>query len=303
MGTNSRHIINFSQLYKYDLDEVGKKAHQIGILEHLGVSIPEGFAILCSADLSVSLIKEIHRAYKRLSGLFSEASVNIFTSDRSNKFVIFFDVKGDANLIHKIQTVWTSKTKKPIAIVVQKNIKSKIGGKFVTNDYINNNRNAQFANFAKKIQNYFYFPQEVDYKVYKGKIYVTAIRPLTKISEKKPTAQNRRERKILAKGTSLNPGIITGSVRILRNQDYYQVKNNEIAVIPQLNKLLYSKISKAKAVIVDSELASSYDKMIYRKNIKTPTIMGAKNATHILQNGNIITINGSTGEIYSGGLM
>ena len=110
-------------------------------------------------------------------------------------------------------------------------------------------------------------------------------------------------RKILVKGIPLNPGIITGSIRILRNQDYYRVKSHEIAVIPQLNKLLYSKISKAKAVVADSELTSSYDKMEFRKNIKIPTIMGVKNAVKILENGNIVTVNGINGEIYQGGLL
>lgn len=303
MGVNSRHIIEFSDLHKFDDWEVGKKAHILGALKHLGIPIPGGFAIFYSRDLSMNLIREIHTAYKRLSGLFSETSVNIFTSHKSNKSILFSNVKGDANLIHKIKTIWMSKTEKPLAIIVQKNIQSKVGGKFTTNDTLINKQSAQLVSFAKKIQKHFYFPQEVDYKIYKGKIYITAVKPLTKIPEKRPTAQSKRERKILVKGISLNPGIITGYVRILRNQDYYQVKNNEIAVIPQLSKLLYSKISKAKAVIADSELENSYDKMIYRKNIKAPTIMGTKNATRILQNRNIITVNGSTGEIYSGGLM
>lgn len=303
MVINSHHIIDFSQLHRFNLEEIGKKAYQIGILKHLKIPIPDGFVILYSPDLSIDSIKGIHAAYKKLSGLFSETSVNMLTSSLSNKSLACLDVKGDANLIHKIKTAWTTKGEKSLAIIVQKNIQSKTKGKIITDNPLTYGANKALSNVVSKIKKYFYFPQEVEYALFKGKIYITGVKPFTKTPEIKIIPPIVKQRKLLIKGAPLNPGIITGSVRLLRNQDYYQVKNNEIAVVPQLSKLLYSKISKARAVIADSELANSYDKIIYRKSIKTPTIVGAKNATHVLQNGNIITINGSTGEIYSGGLM
>ena len=287
-----KNVIELSQLHKFDLEEVGKKAYLFGELKHLGILIPDGFVIIFISNLSVNLIKEIHRAYKKLSGLFRETSVNILTSHLNNKSTTFTNIKGDANLIHKIKTILSSEGEMPIAIIVQKHIKSSQKGK-LSNE----------SDLAKKIQKHFYFPQEIDCAVEKGKIYVTNIKPLAKIPKQKAITQNKMYRKILVKGIPLNPGIITGSIRILRNQDYYRVKSHEIAVIPQLNKLLYSKISKAKAVVADSELTSSYDKMEFRKNIKIPTIMGVKNAVKILQNGNIVTVNGINGEIYQGGLL
>ena len=82
-----------------------------------------------------------------------------------------------------------------------------------------------------------------------------------------------------------------------------KIKNGDIVVAPQLNSYTYKMIKNAKALVIDSVFPRSIDEFVYRKNIKIPTIIGTKNAIKILQNGNIITVNGLSGEIYSGGLM
>lgn len=346
MGINSHYTVNFSQLYKYDPDEIGKNAHQLGELTHLGVPIPDGFVILPSlfkkfleetkiaidiekiqaishpaisdsmpklllpiknkimhTHIPQDLATKLHGYYKKLSGIFKETSLNIFTSPLKGKSLQFFNVKGDANFILTIKKIWAMQVESSTAIIVQKNIPSKIQGKIITENPLTHEESWVLSDVVSKIKKYFYFPQEVEYALFKGKIYITDIKPFTKIPEIKIISPTVKQRKILIKGVPLNPGIITGSVRLLRNQDYYQVKSHEIAVIPEIDKLLYSKIVKAKAIIVDMELRNPYDRVMYKKSVKKPTIMGTQNAIRMLRNGNIITINGANGEIYSGGLI
>ncbi|MDP2638443.1 MAG: PEP/pyruvate-binding domain-containing protein [Candidatus Levybacteria bacterium] len=269
------------------------------------------------SDFPPRLASELHKSYRKLSGLFKEQSLNIFTSPLSGKFLQFSDIKGDANLLHKLKEIWATQIENPTNIVIQKNIKSKIKGKISTddfsidkNDLLTENQIAELVRLARKVKKHFYFPQIISFEITKSRIFITDILPVTKIIEivrqNKPAQEAMQQKvikKVLIKGIAVNPGIATGSVRILRNQDYYQVKKGEIAVIPQLNKLLYSKVAKAKAIIADAELLTDNDKMIYKRNIKVPTIMGTKDAIRILQNGNIITVNGISGEIYQGGLI
>lgn len=329
----------FSKIYKEDLDIVGKKAVELSELSRLGIPIPNGFVVstiffkkfldqtgiskkikeireishpaisesieklfdpikkqIMQTHIPKNLAIELHRFYKKHAGLFKNQSLNIFSSSKNNKSIIFKNVKGDANLVFKIKEIWASHINNPVAIVVQKNISSKNIEKIATNDPMINNQN--LLELAKKIQNHFYFPQVVEYVIEKGIIYITSIKPLTPFIEKTKPLKS-----VLLKGIPLNPGIVTGIVRVLRNQDYYRVRSNEIAVIQQMNKLLYSKIAKAKAIVADRLISSNHDKFNYRQNIKIPTIIGVKNAIKILQNGKIITINGATGEIYSGGFL
>lgn len=250
-----------------------------------------------------NLTLELHKFYKKLSGLFKDASLNIFSSSTSsNKSVMFKNVKGDANLILKIKEIWALQPHKPVAIIVQKNINSKNKGKILTKDPLINDKN--LTKLAKKIQNYFYFPQEIEYIIEKGKIYVTDVKPFTgivkELQKKEEAIKNLR--KTIIKGISINPGIVTGVVKLVNNHNL-NARNSEIAVTKYLNKSLYNKIKKVKGVVADTFLQTPIDKLHYRKIIKAPTIVGCANATKLLQNGNIITMNGTTGEIYSGGFM
>ena len=302
MGVNS-HIIDFTQLYKFDLDLVGKKAYQLSELKQLGIPIPDGFVIIPFLHFSENLIREIRNAYKKLSSVFKETSLNIFSSSLNNKSTQILDIKGDANLILTIKTIWASHINNPVAIVVQKNIKSKIKGKIFTNDPLINDEN--LIKLAKKIQTLFYFPQEIEYVIKKGKIFVTQVKPFTDIIKElqKKEKEIINLRKAIIKGIPINPGIVTGVVKLINNQNFDIAKNSEIVVTKNLNKSLYNKIKKAKAVVTDTVLKTPIDKFHYRKIIKVPTITGTENATKILQNGNIVTVNGMSGEIYSGGFI
>ena len=62
-------------------------------------------------------------------------------------------------------------------------------------------------------------------------------------------------------------------------------------------------MKSAKAVVIDSILPNSLSKALFRRDFQIPTVEGVKNATKLFQNGNVITVNGVSGEIYSGGLV
>lgn len=328
-------MLPFSKIYKEDLDVVGKKAVELAQLQRLGIPIPDGFVIstnffkkfldqtgisekikdaqklnhpaiagsieklfdpikkqIMRTHIPESLTLELHKFYKKHAGLFKDKSLNIFSSSPKDiKSIIFKNVKGDANFVLKIKEIWASTILNPVAIIVQKNINSKVKGSTDTN-----NPAKELEQISKKIQKYFYFHKVIDYVIENNKIYITAIKPFTGV-----ISQNKKKQNVLIKGIPINPGIVTGPVKIL-SSNHFQIKNGEIIVIPKLNKSLFWKVKKAKALVADKILLSSYEQMIFRRSIKIPMV-NAGNATKILQNGNIITVNGTSGEIYKGGLI
>lgn len=300
MGVKSRNIIDFSDLNKVDVELIGKKAETISKLIQIGIRIPDGFIIPPLSDMSDNSIKEVHNAYKKISGLFKQSSLNIFTSPLKGKSLQFLDIKGDANLIVKIKEIWASHINNPVAIIVQKNINSKIKGTIITHS-----PTKELEQIAKKIQKYFYFPQKVDYVLEKGKIYVTQVTPFTGvIKESYLKVSQKRMQKVLIKATPINSGIVTGIARVINlNHKNFKVKRDEILIVPKLDIKLYENIKRARGIVVDTVLPNSQALIIYKKDIKIPTIIGAKNATKILQNRNVITINGVSGEIYQGGFV
>ena len=258
---------------------------------------------IMQSNIPNHLTLELHNFYRKLSGLLREASLNIYSSAKNSNHIAFYNVRGDANLILKIKSLMIHYLDQPFCVVIQKEVLSKNKKTTATNDPTIDNQDV--LKLAKKIQKHLYFPQEIDYAIEKGKIYITDIRPFTGKVEKsnKVISQNKKVKSVLIKGISINPGIVTGVVKILNSQNLTNIKNFEIAVIKNLNKSLYSGLKKAKAVVADNVLQTPQDKLYYRKLIKTPTIMNTKDATNLLQNGNVITVNGSNGEIYSGGFI
>jgi len=107
-------------------------------------------------------------------------------------------------------------------------------------------------------------------------------------------------RKAIIKGISINPGIVTGAVRLINSRHFADVKNSEIAVIKNFDKDLSVKIKNARGVVIGAMMHSPIDKLCYRKLIKSPTIANTQDSIKLLQNGNVVTINGATGEIYAG---
>lgn len=334
---------DFSTIYKDDLDIVGKKAVELAELTRLEIPIPDGFVVttnffrkfldqtgisekikevqklnhpaisdsieklydpikkqIAHTRIPENLASELREFYKKLTGLFQEPSLNIFSSSPfSNKSVIFKNVKGDANFVLKIKEIWASHVNIPVAIVIQKNIQSEVKGTTFTTNPIK-----ELESVAKKIQKHFYFHKELDFVIKSAKIYITGFRPFTGEGDAQNVIlQNKKVKKILIKGISINPGIVTGRVKIINNNVRTQIKSGEIIILSRLNKSLFDEIKKAKGIVADGILSNSFDHMFYKKNISVPTIAGTVNAMKILQNGKVITLNGSTGEIYSGGLI
>ncbi len=256
-----------------------------------------------------SLAKEIHNSHKKLSRVFGEASLRVFSSDIGDKSILFPAVSGDANLILKIKTIWSHYLDKPVNVVAQKNIASAIKGKVLTdNTVIRNNlltreQIEELCNIVRKVRKHFYFPQELEYVIEKRKVYITSIKPLTNVAKPQEIIlKNTKKRNVILRGTPLRSGIVTGKTRVIKNNNLNYLKNGEIAVVSKLDESMWKKIKIAKAVVADSTLLKIRDKMILRHYLHAPIIYGAKNATQILQNGNIITVNGINGEIFRGGI-
>jgi len=258
-----------------------------------------------------TLTVELHKFYRKLSGIFKDQSLNVFSSSYNNKSIIFSGVLGDANLILKIKTIWSMSLEEPVAIAVQKNIKSGIKGKIFTQNPTTDKKLTEkqmnkLIDYCNIIQKHFYFPKVLDYIIVKDKIYITAIKPFTGRVEElpKPVVENRKSQKVLIKGISINHGIATGRVKILLSQhNGIEVKKGEVIVLPNLDSSMLKEIVNAKAVVIDPILPNSLEKALYRKTFKIPTIEGVKNATRMLQDGSVVTVNGYSGEIYSGGLV
>ncbi len=170
---------------------------------------------------------------------------------------------------------------------------------------ITNEKIIEIFKLGVRLEKHYYFPQDAEWAIEKGKVFLVQTRPITTINEKLKIKSKKDEEvsfgKLLLTGSGASPGIVTGHVRILRNPSQINsLLPEEILVAPQTNPDFVPAMKKASAIITDSGGRTSHAAIVSRE-IGIPAVVGTLKATSILKTGEVVTVNGETGEIFKGG--
>jgi pyruvate,water dikinase len=169
---------------------------------------------------------------------------------------------------------------------------------------------SEIALVTKNIEKHYFFPQDIEWSIEKNKIFIIQSRPITtiqlkntkkeKVSDKKIKSINIEDmnKNIIAFGLPASPGVVVGTVSIIRSQkEISKIKNGDILVAPYTDPDFVPAMKKAKAIITEKGGRTSHAAIVARE-LGLPAIVGVKNATKILKDGTSIKVNGLTGNIY-----
>ncbi|HWI54164.1 MAG TPA: PEP-utilizing enzyme, partial [Desulfobacteria bacterium] len=102
------------------------------------------------------------------------------------------------------------------------------------------------------------------------------------------------------KGVPASLGIVSGTVKIIKDPSEFQkLKKGDILVAPYTNPAWTPLFSTAAGLVAETGGVASHAAIIARE-YGIPAVMGVIRATEIFTDGEIITINGSTGSIIRG---
>lgn len=196
------------------------------------------------------------------------------------------------------------KVSKPDLKIVKRIIK-KGSRQILTDKQITN-----LAEWGKKLQEHYYFPQEVHFYFDRDSVCIANVKPITTTTTEcltdTPTVftnhtlkKTVRSRKLIAKGIPIYPGIATGHLRIINKPyDIHKLKRGDVAVIVNARNIRLSDVkNKARAVIIENYSSrSSYHKLSHR--FGKPMIITARGSSKVLKEGLVATVDGETGEVY-----
>ena len=101
------------------------------------------------------------------------------------------------------------------------------------------------------------------------------------------------------KGIGGSPGVASGTVRIITDLDQFsELREGEILVAPTTNPSWTPLFMVAKGVVCELGGMLCHGAVVARE-YKIPAVLGVKNATKILRNGQRITIDGGKGIIFT----
>jgi pyruvate,water dikinase len=163
------------------------------------------------------------------------------------------------------------------------------------------------AKLSQKLQEHYYYPQDSEWALEKGKLYIVQTRPITTIEKTKAVhstedlVQSSEQTAPILKGIPASPGMGTGTVRILKSpKEIDKIKSGDILVAPMTSPDYVPAMKKATAIVTNEGGMTSHAAIVSRE-MGIPCVVGTKDGTKKLKDGDVITVNGSTGEIYMGG--
>lgn len=161
------------------------------------------------------------------------------------------------------------------------------------------------AKLSDKLHKHYYFPQDTEWAKEKGKLYIVQTRPVTTIAQNtKSTKVDKDGIKIASSpiltGSPASPGIGTGPVKILRSpKEIGKINKGDILVAPMTSPDYVPAMKKSAGIITDQGGQTSHAAIVSRE-LGIPCVVGAKDATKKLRDGQIVTVNGEDGLVYFG---
>ncbi|TSC93256.1 MAG: pyruvate, water dikinase [Candidatus Berkelbacteria bacterium Licking1014_7] len=161
------------------------------------------------------------------------------------------------------------------------------------------------SQLAKKIENHFRTPQDCEWAIEKNQLFFVQSRPITTLEKKMPaqfqlTPPAGNLGKELLHGIAGSAGIAWGKVNIIHSpQEIDKIEKGDILVTEMTDPSYVPAMRKAKAIVTDTGGATSHAAIVSRE-IGIPAVVGTNQATHILTNNQIVTVDGINGVIYQG---
>ena len=107
--------------------------------------------------------------------------------------------------------------------------------------------------------------------------------------------------KILARGMGIGDKSVVGKVSVYKNAEEFKKKfeKGDVVVANSTDKDMMEYIKESSAIITEHAGLTSHGAIV-GLNLGIPTVVGARNATEILEDGSIVTVDSATGQIYEG---
>jgi len=170
---------------------------------------------------------------------------------------------------------------------------------------LSNEEIVELAKIANKLQEHYYFPQDVEWAKEGNKLYLVQTRPVTTMEQSGKAKAAKDGTKTaetpILKGMAASPGMGTGFVKVLRSpKQIDEVKQGDVLVAEMTSPDYVPAMKRAAAIVTDQGGLTSHAAIVSRE-LGVPCIVGTKEATKRLKNGFVVTVDGSRGQVYLGG--
>lgn len=193
-----------------------------------------------------------------------------------------------------------------------KNIKKNLGEEG-SEQKLTNAEIIKLADICREIEEYYRKPQDIEFAVESGRIYIVQSRPVTTINKGKPLSTQKKEedkiqeeikeeknKEVLLEGFGASPHIGFGKVKIIHGADELnKIETGDILVTEMTSPDFVPGMKRAVGIITDAGGSTSHAAIVSRE-LEIACVVGTEKATNILKDGDEVTVDGINGKVYAG---
>ncbi|MFH0974085.1 MAG: phosphoenolpyruvate synthase, partial [Candidatus Micrarchaeota archaeon] len=186
----------------------------------------------------------------------------------------------------------------------------------------------QIAKFGRAIEKHYAYPQDIEWAIENGRVYITQSRAITTIkgkgegtgfgaaaksgtpaneaapaavvATKATDAKNAKDAKVILKGLGASPGIASGVVKLVTDKNQLaKITKGDILVTEMTSPDYVPAMKRASAIVTDAGGMTCHAAIVSRE-LGIPCIVGSKTATSVLKEGQTVTVDAKRGVVYDG---
>lgn len=186
-----------------------------------------------------------------------------------------------------------------------KNVKSLVAKKKINQAKLSQDEIKRLADLAKKIHQFYFFPQEIEWAKDKNKFFILQSRPLATITPEAKKEGSVRKKTIktsppILEGIAASPGIVSGPVKKIKSaKEIKKINRGDILVAPMTTPDFIPAMRLIAGIITDRGGQTSHAAIISRE-LSIPCVVGTKKATKTLKNNQLVTVDGGQGQVFAG---
>lgn len=189
----------------------------------------------------------------------------------------------------------------------------------------------ELVGLGELVEDHYGTPQDVEWAIYEGEVYMLQSRPITTIREdagddaaagsvdastggaaadgngdangsgsKDGGTGANDDADVLVDGLGASPGIVSGTVRIVTKLDHLdQVQEGDVLVTEMTMPDMVPAMKRAAGIVTDEGGMTSHAAIISRE-LGVPAVVGTGNGTRVLEEGVGVTLDGDKGTVRAG---
>ena len=162
----------------------------------------------------------------------------------------------------------------------------------------------KLAEVGKKIEEHYKSPQDTEWVIVSGEVYMVQSRPVTTMPNKEEAKKEgdkvQEKAEIILKGAAASVGMGGGPIKIIHSPDEIdKIKNGDVLVTEMTTPDYVPAMKRASAIVTDQGGRTCHAAIVSRE-LGIPCVVGTDKATEVLKDIDYITVDGGKGLVYKG---